>query len=364
MLIRDVTRKLESWAPLSYQESYDNAGLITGQQNWEVKGVLVSLDCTEAVVDDAIKNGCNLIVAHHPIVFSGLKRLNGSNYIERTVIKAIKNDVAIYAIHTNLDHVYSGVNAKIGDLLGIENRKVLQPKSNILLKLVVFCPVKQAESVRAAMFEAGAGSIGKYDSCSYNVNGEGTFKAGEGTNPFVGEQGRLHTEQEIRIETIVSKPDLGKVLSAMTKAHPYEEVAYDVYPLENKHQEVGAGMVGDLPEAIDSMQFLKQVKETFKCGSIRYTNLIKPTIQRVAWCGGAGSFLLENAKRAGADVYITGDFKYHQFFDADNELVIADIGHFESEQFTIELIADFLHQNFSTFAIRLTEVNTNPIGYL
>ena len=364
MQISDIIHKLETWAPLTYQESYDNAGLITGKPNWEVKGVTVSLDCTEEVVDDAIKNGSNLIVAHHPIVFSGLKKINGNNYIERTIIKAIKNDLAIYAIHTNLDHVYTGVNAKIGALLGIKKLRVLQPKTNVLLKVVVFCPLKQAEAVRQSMFEAGAGAIGNYDACSFNLNGEGTFRAGEGTNPFIGEQGELHTESEVRIEMLVSKPELGKVLSAMTNAHPYEEVAYDVYSLENKHQEIGAGMYGDLPESIDTMQFLKQVKETFKCGAIRYTDPVKSSVQRIAWCGGAGSFLLENAKRVGADVFITGDFKYHQFFDADNELVIADIGHFESEQFTIDLIADFLHQNFSTFAIRLTEVNTNPIGYL
>ena len=365
MKVKDVTRFLETWAPRGYQESYDNSGLIVGNANAEVTGVIVSLDSTEAVVDDAISRGCNLIVAHHPIVFSGLKTFTGKNYIERTVMKAIRNDVAIYAIHTNLDNVADGVNKEICDRLNLLNTKILASKSNELVKLVVFVPKDKAEVVRAAMFNAGAGSIGNYDECSFNLEGTGTFRAGAGTDPYVGNQGEQHQESEVRIETIVSKAVLGKVLGEMIAAHPYEEVAYDIYPLDNKNQNIGSGMVGELEAEVPLDAFLNTVKTTFKCGVVRYTDPTeKTTVKKVAVCGGSGSFLLGAAKGVGADIFITSDYKYHQFFDADGQIVIADIGHYESEQFTIDLIHRRLTEKFTTFAVHFTQVETNPVNYL
>ena len=364
MNIKQVTNFLESYAPLQYQESYDNCGLIVGDAKLEVKGALITLDCTEAIIDEAIATGCNLVIAHHPIVFGGLKKLNGSNYIERTVIKAIKNDIAIYAIHTNLDNVHNGVSAKIAEQLGLENCKILAPKSDLLRQLVVYCPLDNAEELKSALYEVGAGTVGDYDQCSFSSVGKGTFRANENCNPFVGEIGEQHTEDEERIEVIYPKFKERAVLNAMNIAHPYEEVAHQIYVLENKRQLVGSGIVGELNEAVDVEVFLKSLKMNMQTDCVRYTPLVKRKIKTVAVCGGSGSFLLKNAIAAKADIFITADFKYHEFFDAENKIVIADIGHYESEQFTKDLIYDLLVKNFTKFAVRLSKVNTNPIKYL
>lgn len=362
--IKDVIKELELWAPPTLQESYDNAQLIVGDANQVLEKVLLSLDCIEAVVDEAIELGCNLIVAHHPIVFSGLKSLTGKNYIERTIIKAIKNNIAIYAIHTNLDNVKTGVNFKIAEKLGLENVEILSPKKGLLEKLVFYCPAGNVDQVRESVFAAGAGKIGAYDSCSFNSNGIGTFKAGEEANPHVGEIGEVHREEEVCVETIVPIYLKSKVINALLMSHPYEEVAYDFYPLSNSWNEVGSGMIGELSEETDTLAFLKSVKSKLNTPIIRHTKIVKNEISKVAICGGSGSFLLNDAKKKGAEIFITADYKYHQFFDAEEQIVIADIGHFESEQFTPELIKEHLQQNFPNFALYLSEVNTNPINYL
>lgn len=364
MKIRDISSFLESIAPISYQESYDNSGLLVGDYNTEVKNVLISLDVTEEVVQEAIDKKCELIISHHPIIFGGLKRFNGANYVERTVAKAIKNDIALYAIHTNLDNVQMGVNNKIGEILGIQNRRILDPKKGALKKLSVYVPQSAKEKVTNSLFENGAGHIGHYDECSFQSEGVGTFRAGENTNSYVGEKGIRHFEKEIKLEVVVPSPQLSGVIKAMLKAHPYEEVAYDVYSIENANSKVGSGMIGELMEEMDTMGFLHLIKDKMKAESLRYTSVNKSKISKIAWCGGSGSFLLEKAKAAGADVFITSDFKYHQFFDAENEIVIADIGHYENEQYTKELIADKLKENFSSFAVLLADTNTNPINYL
>ncbi len=362
--IRHITQHLESIAPLSYQEGYDNCGLIVGNPETEVTGVMLCLDSTEAVIDEAIEKGCNLVIAHHPIVFKGLKKFNGRNYVERTVIKAIKHDVAIYAIHTNLDHIHTGVNAKIGEKLGLQNLRVLSPKRQLLRKLVTFVPHADADKVRDALFAAGAGHIGDYSETSFNLEGTGTFKGGDSTNPHVGNIGERHQEPETRIETIFPAHLEGKVVSALRAAHPYEEVAYDVFVLENENARVGAGMVGELTSPVDEAAFLQSVKSKLNTPMIRHTALLGKPVTKVAWCGGSGSFLLQDAIRAGAQVYITGDFKYHEFFDAENKIVIADIGHYESEQFTPEIIHSILQKKFSNFALYFSQVNTNPINYV
>lgn len=363
MKISNITEALEKWAPLSLQEGYDNSGLIIGDPNMEVTGILVTLDCIEAIVDEAIEKGCNLIVAHHPIVFSGLKKINGKNYIERTVIKAIKNDIAIYAIHTNLDNVSSGVNYKIAQLLGLKHLKPLDEKRGLLKKLVVFCPISAADQVKNALFESGAGAIGNYDECSFELQGNGSFKANKEANPFVGEIGKRHIEPEARIEVIFESFKQNAIMKAMMAVHPYEEVAYDLYAIENSTSHYGSGLVGDLEEEIDEVAFIAGLKATMKTQCVRHTAFLNKNVKRVAVCGGAGSFLLNNAIRSGAQCFITGDFKYHQFFDADNKIVIADIGHYESEQFTIQLISDFVVEKFPTFAVHLSQVNTNPVNY-
>ncbi len=364
MTIHDIVSYLETIAPLSLQEGYDNSGLLTGNRKAEVTGALICLDSLESVIDEAITLNCNLVIAHHPIVFGGLKRLNGNNYVERTIIKAIKHDIAIYAIHTNLDNVRHGVNAKIAEKLGLTGTRVLSPKPGLLKKLVTFAPVANAGDVRFALFEAGGGHIGHYDHCSFSVEGTGTFRGDATTNPYVGTKGEDHFENEERIEVIYPSYLQSKLLAALIKVHPYEEVAYDIYSLDNKFQDVGAGLIGVYETPVDEPEFLQKLKETMKCGAVRHTKMLGKPIRKVALCGGSGAFLLKDAIAANADVYVSADFKYHEFFDADSRIMIADIGHYESEQYTIELISDLLMKKFATFAVHLSKINTNPINYL
>lgn len=364
MKLREITSHLESIAPLAYQESYDNSGLICGHSDMEITGAIICLDSTEAVIDEAIANKCNLVIAHHPIVFSGIKKFNGKNYVERVIIKAIQNNIAIYAAHTNLDNVYDGVNAKIAEKIGLKNCTILAPQNNTIKKLVTYCPDVNAVAIREALFAAGAGCIGNYEECSFNANGYGTFKAGANANPHVGEIGKQHQEKETRIELIYPSYIESKLLKALFLAHPYEEVAYDIVELSNKNNRVGAGMIGELDQEMDETAFLNHLKKVMKAEGIRYTALKGKKVKKVAVCGGSGSFLLGNAKSAGADVFVTADFKYHQFFDAENQIVIADIGHYESEQYTMELFYEILSRKFTTFALHLSKINTNPINYL
>lgn len=364
MKINELTRFLEEIAPLALQESYDNSGLLVGDPETEVTQALIALDCTEEVVEEAIKEGCNLIITHHPIIFKGLKRITGANYIERVVIKAIRHGIALYAIHTNLDNVTGGVNSKIADKLGLEAQAILSPKQNTLKKLAVFVPRSHVEQVRQSLFDAGAGQIGNYDECSFNAAGYGTFRAGQTAQPHVGEIGEQHREEETRIEVIFPAHLERNIILSMYEAHPYEEVAYDLYKLENVYREVGSGMIGNLPEAIAPVAFFELLKQNLGVKMIRHTALPEGgAIKRVAVCGGSGGFLLKDAIRSGADVFVTADYKYHEFFDADGKILIADVGHFESEQFTQELLLEIIQKKFPTFAVRLTGIDTNPINY-
>jgi dinuclear metal center YbgI/SA1388 family protein len=361
--IKDIIEELETIAPGAFQEDYDNSGLIIGNMNTEVSKALVCLDCTEEIIDEAISKKINLIIAHHPIIFKGLKKLNGNNYIERTIIKALKNDIAIYAIHTNLDNVLqNGVNTKIAEKLKLEKLKILDSKSDKLAKLVTFVPRDNAQIVREALFNAGAGKIGNYDSCSFNTEGKGTFKGNENSNPFAGMRNELHTESETRIETIFPIHIKSKIISSLIAAHPYEEVAYDIVLLENDWLEVGSGIVGELKEEMKSSDFLKLLKKNLNLNVVKYTDYTKP-IKKVAICGGSGSFLLSKALKVEADVFVTSDFKYHEFFDAEGKIMICDVGHYESEQFTPELIIEIIQKKFANFAAVLTETNTNPVNY-
>lgn len=360
--IHPIIQYLEQWAPPVYQESYDNSGLITGNLQQALTGILVTLDCTEEVVEEAIEKGCNLIVAHHPIVFTGIKKLNGKNYVERAIIKAIKNDVAIYAIHTNLDNVAHGVNAKIAERLGLNETQILLPKQQLLKKIFVYVPQTHLQTVQQAMFNAGAGKVGNYEECSFYSQGFGTFKGNALSNGFVGEQGKQHTEPEFKLEVLVDEAKLNAVVAAMIKSHPYEEVAYDVVNVLNTHKEIGSGMIGHLPNAMSEQQFLAHVKHSMNLKVIKFTPF-EGSIKKVAVCGGSGSFLLKTAISAGAQAFVTGDFKYHEFFDAEQRLLVADIGHYESEIFTNQLIADEILKNFPKFAVILSQKNTNPINY-
>lgn len=362
--IKEVIKVLEDFANPGFQENYDNAQLIVGDRNLVATGAILTLDSTEDVVDEAISKNCNLIIAHHPIVFSGLKQLTGKNYIERTIIKAIKNNIAIYAMHTNIDNVIGGVNFKIAEILGLQKIEILAPKKGFLRKLCTYVPTNKSDVVMNALFAAGAGNIGNYSECAFQLDGRGSFKAGDLANPTIGEVGVRHTEAETKIEVLYNRVEESKIIAALKASHPYEEVAYECVALENSHQGLGSGAIGELPEAIETMQFLYQLKELFKVDAIRFTNPTTDTIKKVALCGGSGSFLLPNAIREKADVFITGDFKYHEFFNADGQIIIADIGHYESEQFTKELFKEILQKKIPNFATHLSQVITNPINYI
>lgn len=364
MQVKDVMAAIEHVAPTIYQESYDNCGLQIGNASAIVTGVLIALDVTEEVIDEAVQRNCNMVVAHHPLIFSGLKRIIGRNYVEKIVQKAIKNDINIYAAHTNMDNMYAGVNGKIAQKLMLQNTKILQPKTNILSKLYTYAPHTAVDDVREALFAAGGGNISKYKECSFNTNGAGTFRAREDANPAIGQAGgKREWVEEVKIELIVEKHAESKVLDALRQIHPYEEVAYELIPLPNPHQEIGAGMIGDLLTAMTYDGFMNMLKKQMKADCIRHTATSNKRVSRVAVCGGSGSFLLKDAISAGADVFVTADFKYHQFFDAEGKIVIADIGHYESEQFTSEIFEEILNKNFPTFAILLSNINTNPVKY-
>ena len=364
MLLKDITNFLETIAPIALQEEYDNAGLLTGNANDACTGVLISLDCTEEIVQEAIDKNCNLVVAHHPIIFKGLKKINGKNYVERTIIKAIKNDIAIYALHTNLDNVLQhGVSQKMAQKLGLENIQILSPKNNLLQKLIVFCPKENVINLKVALHDAGAGNIGNYSNCSFSSTGVGTFKPEENAKPYKGEIGMVDVNEEVKLEVIFPAWMQSNILAAMKANHPYEEVAYDILNLANTYQNVGSGVVGNLPKPITENEFLTQLSTIFKQKLIKHTAFSGKLIQKVALCGGSGSFLSNTAKAAGADVYVTSDVKYHEFFDADGQLLLADIGHYESEQYTIDLIFELLSNKFLTFAILKTGKSTNPVQY-
>ncbi|MFN8254640.1 MAG: Nif3-like dinuclear metal center hexameric protein [Bacteroidales bacterium] len=361
--IKEIIQIFEKLAPLSLQEQYDNSGLLVGNSDKVCTGALLTIDTTEEIVDEAESKGLNLIISHHPVIFSGVKSFTGKNYVERTIIKAIEKGIAILAVHTNLDSVYEGVNYKICEKFNLTSPKILSPTKGILKKLVTFVPAEHIEKVRNAVFDAGAGHIGNYESCSYNLSGKGSFKASDTSNPFVGQKGKIHFEDEIRFETIFPQYIQHAVIDALIKNHPYEEVAFDIYPLDNEFSKAGMGMVGNLAEDMDEIEFLDLLKKLFKIPFIKHTKLPGKKIKRVAVCGGSGSFLLKEAIKSGADIFVSGDFKYHQFFDAENKILVADIGHFESEQYTKEIFYDILTKKFPNFAVHFSEVNTNPVYY-
>ncbi len=363
MQIKEVIQHLEALAPTDYAENFDNVGLLVGDPCIQLTGILVTLDTLEIIVDEAIENNCNLIVSFHPVLFKGIKKFNGNTYVERVVMKAIKNDIAIFAIHTALDNALRGVNYMMCEQLGLINRKILIPQSGNIKKLTTFAPVSEAEILRSKLFEAGAGTIGNYDNCSFSSEGTGTFRASENANPSIGEIGKTHHEKETQIQITYPKHKEKNILKALFENHSYEEVAYEILTLENNNQDIGIGMIGELPESASELEFLKRIKEVFKTGCIRHSELLGKPIKKVAVLGGSGSFAIKNAQWAGADIFITADLKYHQFYEAEQKLILADIGHYESEQYTKNLIVGYLRKKISNFAIILSDKNTNPIQY-
>ena len=364
MKIKEIVSALEHFAPLPLQDGFDNAGMQIGLTDVETTGALLCLDVTEPVVDEAIALGCNLIVSHHPLIFKGYKSITGRDYVERCILKAIKNDITIYSAHTNLDNATGGVNFKIAEKIGLKNISFLSEKEECLLKLVTFVPFAQATIVQDALFNAGCGNIGNYDSCSYTVKGEGTFRAREGSNPFCGTVGELHREGELRIETILPAYKKTQVIRALLNAHPYEEPAFDLYRLENTWAQAGSGIIGELETAETELDFLKRIKKTFEVGCLKHNKLSGRLIRKVAICGGAGAFLLPKAIAGRADVFITGEVRYHDYFGYEQEILIAEIGHYESEQYTKEIFYSIITDLFPNVDLYYSKINTNPIKYL
>ncbi len=364
MRIKDITGYLESLAPLSFQESYDNSGLIIGEPDKEINSVLLTLDVTQEVLQEAIYQGVGLIIAHHPLIFSGLKKLTGSTLVEKLVVKAIQENIAIYAAHTNMDVIPAGVNSYLFKKLSLKNIRVLRPLKNYLLKLITFIPENHFDKVKQSLFNAGAGSVGDYDQCSFSMKGMGSFRGGANTNPFVGEKGKVQLEEEIRLETIFPVHLKQDVIQALLKSHPYEEIAYDIYSLENVYEQAGMGLIGDLEEAMDEIELLKEIKSILGSTVIKHTALLGKPVKTIAACGGTGSFLLKDAIKKNADIFISGDFKYHEFFDAEGEILIADAGHYETEQHVKDVFYELLKEKFPTFAFLISEVNTNPVKFI
>jgi len=368
--VKDITKQIEELCPLTYAEDFDNVGLLVGNDQQTVTGVLVTLDCLETTLDEALQNDCNLIVSFHPIIFKGLKKLNGKNYVERTVIKALKNDIAIYAMHTALDNSFEGVSAKMSEILNLKNTKVLIPQKGHLRKLTTYVPENSANEIREALFRAGAGHIGNYSHCSFNLKGEGTYMGNEHSDPTLGDKEKLETVGENFISVIFEKHLESKILQALDDTHPYEEVAYDIVALENIHDRIGMGMIGEMEQALSPHNFFEFLKRSFDLKMIRHSDVTKNEIKKVAVLGGSGSFAIEQAIKAGADIFITADLKYHDFYRAEGKLLLADIGHYESEQFTKQLLVEYLTKKITNFApalpkgrIILAKNNTNPINY-
>ena len=364
MKIKDIIIVLEEMAPLAYAEDFDNVGLLVGNNDEEATGVLVCHDALESVIDEAITKKCNLVVCFHPILFSGIKKITGKNYVERSIIKAVKNDIAIYAVHTALDNHKNGVNKIFCDALGLTNTKILVPKSNFIQKLVTYTIPENMEKVRNALFDAGAGKIGNYEDCSFTSQGVGPYMGNENSNPEIGERFEFVEAKEIKIEVTFEKHLQSKILKALFNNHIYEEVAYEIYDLQNAHQSIGLGMVGELEKPLTEVEFLELVKNKMQCGGIRHSALLGKSIKKVAVLGGSGSFAIKNAIQAGADVFLTADLKYHNFYESENQIVLADIGHFESERYTKNYIVDYLKEKITNFAFVLSEENTNPVKYL
>jgi dinuclear metal center YbgI/SA1388 family protein len=364
MRVAQIIGAIEELAPLALQDDFDNSGIQIGDVSQKVKGILLCLDVTEEVVDEALELDCNLIISHHPLLFKPLKSITGKNYIERAVIKACKHDLVIYSAHTNLDNAWEGLNFRLAEKIGLQNIRILKAQKDNLLKLVTFVPIEQAEMVRQALFHAGAGNIGNYDSCSFNLTGEGTFKAKENANPFVGEIEELHTEKEIRIETILPTHKKSSVLRALLASHPYEEPAYDLYPLHNAWAKAGSGVVGELPAEEEEESFLQRIKTIFQLKILKHSPFTEKMIREVAICGGSGSFLIKDAIAYGADVFLTGEAKYNDYYDVENQILLAVLGHYESEHCTKELFFDIISKKIPNFAVHFSNVNTNPVNYM
>jgi dinuclear metal center YbgI/SA1388 family protein len=362
MKIQEILNILEAWAPKAYAEDFDNTGLLVGNAHQKCTGALITLDTLPETILEAKSKNCNLIISFHPIIFKGLKRLTGSDYVEQTVLEAIKNDICIYALHTALDNHIEGVSFGIARQLGLKNRQLLLPKKNTIKKLTTYVPQQHAETLLESLHAVGAGQIGSYDRCSFSNTGTGAFRGDQSSNPTLGKAGQDEKVSEVQLHLVYKKHLEADVLKALFASHPYEEIAYEITPLDNVNQKIGMGMVGQLEAPLTPEDFLAFVHQKMLTGPLRHSRLPKKNIKKVAVLGGSGSFAIAQAKAQGADAYVTADLKYHDFFQGDTTFLLVDIGHYESEQFTKNLILDFLNKKIPNFAFALAQ-STNPVNY-
>lgn len=365
--LNDIIAPIEAAAPRAWQENWDNAGwqvCPADPKTAECTGALLTLDITEAVVGEAAREGFNLIVSHHPLLFKGLKRITGSTPQERNVTEAIRHGIAIYSAHTNMDSAPGGVNFRLAEMLGLTNIEVLIPREGDLVKLVFYTPAAEADRVRQAVLEAGAGHIGNYDSCSYNNEGFGTFRAvSDACRPYVGSIGEMHREPEVRTETVVPRYLLSRVIDTLIKAHPYEEPAYDIIPLELPNRGAGLGCVGDLSEALPTAAFLQRIATTLNLPYLRHSEIATGTVRRVAVCGGSGAEFIPSAIAAGAQLYLTADLKYHDFQRGGETITLVDGGHFETEHQLMDVFYELISKKIPNFAVRRAATPSNAVSY-
>ena len=361
--INNIIDLLDEWAPPAYAEDFDNVGLLVGDSSKQCTGVLVSHDCIEVVLDEALDTNCNLIVCFHPILFTGLKKITGRDYVEKVILKAIRNEIAIYALHTRLDNHPEGVNKLLSDRLGLLESKVLIPKPSGLKKLSTYVPKSDVDDVLQALHQAGAGAIGNYSECSFILEGKGQFRGNEKSQPHIGNPSEKTQVEEVQIQVVFESYLKEKIQNALITAHPYENIAYEIFILDNTLDKVGIGRIGKLAQPHTEEQFLSFVKEKLQTQLIRHSPFTRKPIETVAVLGGSGSFAISNALSQKADAFITADLKYHHFYQGGNTLLLLDVGHFESEQFIKNLIVDYLSKKLPNFAIILSHAKTNPVNY-
>ena len=339
MNVGELIKQIEDWAPPGAAWEKDNVGLQVGSRGDKLKNILLCLELDEEVLKQAIKKKCNLIFTHHPLIFNPIKNLDFEKSKQARLIQhLIKQNISLYSAHTNLDFTRDGVSFELAKSLKLKNVTFLEHEEANQFKVVIFLPAVNVDELSEALFSVGGGVIGNYENCSFRIAGEGTFKGNEDSNPVIGKKGNTEKVEEVRLELIVDSWNLGRIVNAIKKHHPYEEPAYDIYPLKNKNTNFGAGAIGELDKELSEKEFLNFVSKSLKIGKLKYCIGSGKKIKKVAVCGGSGSELLSRAINSGADAFITADIKYHAYHDAEGKILLIDAGHYETEIGSLNIV--------------------------
>lgn len=368
MIVKELIKYLEDWAPPGAAWEKDNVGLLVGSGDEKIENIFLSLELTGEVLEQALKKNCNFIFTHHPLIFNPVKNLDvNKNPNSKLIYKLIKNDINLFSAHTNLDFTKDGVSFTLAKKLKLNKITFLKNEESNQFKVVVFLPETNLDEVASAMFNQGAGIIGEYNNCSFRTNGIGTFKGSANSNPFIGKKENFEKANEVRLEVLVDSWKLNKVINAMLKSHPYEEPAYDIYPLRNKNVNYGAGAIGELDNEMNVNEFLKHVEKSLLLSNFRFVNGNKRRIKKVAVCGGSGSELLNDAISKNADVFITADIKYHTFHDAKNKILLIDAGHYETEVVILKIVEEkikkLIKEKKENIKVYKYSSSTNPVKF-